>query len=97
MKIDVSKELADYDGAKILDETGKPVTVRILLRMYVGSWVPKTADEAIIGNAVGLKIHQANGEVDLTGEEYEVLKKTIKEPKHSVMLYAQVYNAVEDI
>ena len=98
LKLDISKQIIDYDGMPIID-AGQPLTIRILLRMYAGSYVPqpgeKAAEQSVIANAVALKIHHAsNGEVNLTDEEFVILKETIAIPRHAALVYAQVYAAV---
>jgi hypothetical protein len=94
MKIDVSQQLKDFDGKPITDESYQPLTIRVLLRMYAGSYVPQKGEDAVIAHAVALKIHSANGEVDVTNEEYKILCECIKQPRHGAAIYAPMYAAV---
>jgi len=100
MELNINAIINDYDGNPITD-AGLPLTTRSLLRMYAGSYVPepgpKAGEQSIIANAIGLKIHASNGEVELTDEEYDMLKKIIKTPRHVAMVYAQIHAAVHSI
>jgi hypothetical protein len=98
MKLDISKEIIDYEGCAILDN-GMPLTVRVLLRMYAGSFIPEDdqnpAEQSVIANAVALKVHAAtDGEVELTDEEYTTLKFAIAKPRHAALIYSQVHAVV---
>jgi hypothetical protein len=98
MKLDISGDIQDYDGL-VLKEGGTPLTIRLLLRMYAGSYIPepgiKAGGESVVADAVGLKIHSCeNGQIELTDEEYEILKKAIEPPRHGAMVYTRVYKCV---
>jgi hypothetical protein len=103
-KIITDTIITDYDGNPMVEQIdpkskAAPITVRHILRMYAGSFVPqqndpKAVEESVIANAVALKIHAANGAIELTDEEYDVLKKTMAIPRHAAMIYAQVHGVV---
>ena len=97
MKIEIGSIIIDYNGNPVVDENG-PLTIRKLLRMYAGMYVPdrnpKAAEESVIANAVALKIHNAETEVDLTEEEYSILNKSISTPRHGSLVFSQIYASV---
>jgi hypothetical protein len=100
MKMSIGGEILDYDGNKIQDGDGRgPLTFKSLLRMYTGSYSPDPADKngaenSVIANAVALKVHNAIDEIELTDEEYEILKEAILKPFHIALVYSQVYALV---
>lgn len=98
MKIDISKLIYDYDGNALNDETSTPLTIRKLLRIYAGGFVPapgpNAGEESVIANALGLKIHSTKGELELTDEEFKLLEKAIASPRHPAVVYAQIYHTV---
>jgi hypothetical protein len=98
MKLDIKGYIKDYDGLPILQDK-KPLAIKNLLRMYAGSYVPPPSLEAggnaVIASAIGLKIHEANGEIELTDEEYKILKEAVSTPLNlGAIIYTQVRNVV---
>jgi hypothetical protein len=103
MKLDINEAIKDYESNPVID-AGGPLTIRRLLRMYAGSYVPEqgpdgraqsnAAEISVIANAVAIKIHNANGELELTEEELKILKDTIATPRHAAMVYSQIHACV---
>ena len=99
--LDIRQKIVDFEGQVVLDGLdGSELTVRKLLRLYVGGYVPpqgspRGVEEAIIAGAVAMKIHNASDTMlELTEEEYEVVKKTIQEVKHGSWVYTQMHDVV---
>lgn len=95
MKINVNEELTSLDGSILIDESGKPLTVKNVLTISLISPTPNeslSGDEKYAHYDLSKRVHEAEPDLNVTVDEAVILKKRV-----GLFYGALVYGRIVDI
>ena len=91
----INENIFDWDGKAILNDKLEPATIKGMLLIYVGMWVPKEPSQVVMSRAIGQKIYDCDDVLVLDEDELALLKEMVSKPRHGMLVMDALYKTFD--